>query len=68
VRHVLSKKLAAAERASSGDNCRIINLGSWIARLGIPTASLFSSTKGAMEALTRGFRQPSSGRLECVSM
>jgi NAD(P)-dependent dehydrogenase (short-subunit alcohol dehydrogenase family) len=33
----------------------IINLGSWIARLGIPIASLYSSTKGAMETLTRAW-------------
>jgi NAD(P)-dependent dehydrogenase (short-subunit alcohol dehydrogenase family) len=32
----------------------IINLGSWIARLGIPSA-LYSSTKGAMETLTRAW-------------
>ncbi|ROP54603.1 NAD(P)-dependent dehydrogenase (short-subunit alcohol dehydrogenase family) [Streptomyces sp. PanSC9] len=31
----------------------IINLGSWIARLGIPVGALYSSTKGAMETLTR---------------
>ncbi len=31
----------------------IINLGSWIARLGIPRGALYSSTKGAMETLTR---------------
>lgn len=33
----------------------IINLGSWIARLGIPIASLYSSTKGALETLTRAW-------------
>jgi NAD(P)-dependent dehydrogenase (short-subunit alcohol dehydrogenase family) len=33
----------------------IINLGSWIARLGIPGAALYSSTKGAMETLTRAW-------------
>jgi NAD(P)-dependent dehydrogenase (short-subunit alcohol dehydrogenase family) len=32
----------------------IINLGSWIARLGIPSA-LYSSTKGALETLTRSW-------------
>jgi NAD(P)-dependent dehydrogenase (short-subunit alcohol dehydrogenase family) len=31
----------------------IINLGSWVARAGIPIASLYSSTKGALETLTR---------------
>jgi NAD(P)-dependent dehydrogenase (short-subunit alcohol dehydrogenase family) len=33
----------------------IINLGSWIARLGIPTGGLYSSTKGAVETLTRAW-------------
>jgi len=33
----------------------IINLGSWIARLGIPIGSLYSSTKGAIETLTRAW-------------
>jgi NAD(P)-dependent dehydrogenase (short-subunit alcohol dehydrogenase family) len=33
----------------------IINLGSWIARLGIPVAGLYSSTKGAVETLTRAW-------------
>ena len=33
----------------------IVNLGSWIARLGIPVGSLYSSTKGAMETLTRAW-------------
>jgi len=33
----------------------IINLGSWIARLGIPVSALYSSTKGAVETLTRAW-------------
>jgi NAD(P)-dependent dehydrogenase (short-subunit alcohol dehydrogenase family) len=33
----------------------IINLGSWIARLGVPVGALYSSTKGAMETLTRAW-------------
>jgi NAD(P)-dependent dehydrogenase (short-subunit alcohol dehydrogenase family) len=33
----------------------IINLGSWIARLGIPTSSVYSSTQGALETLTRAW-------------
>ncbi|WP_328889971.1 SDR family NAD(P)-dependent oxidoreductase [Streptomyces sp. NBC_00316] len=33
----------------------IINLGSWIARLGIPIGALYSSTKGAVETLTRAW-------------
>ena len=33
----------------------IINLGSWVARLGIPVGTLYSSTKGALETLTRAW-------------
>jgi NAD(P)-dependent dehydrogenase (short-subunit alcohol dehydrogenase family) len=33
----------------------VINLGSWIARIGIPIGSLYSSTKGAIETLTRAW-------------
>ena len=33
----------------------VINLGSWIARLGIPVGALYSSTKGAIETLTRAW-------------
>ncbi|MFE7323901.1 SDR family NAD(P)-dependent oxidoreductase [Streptomyces sp. NPDC057565] len=33
----------------------VINLGSWIARLGIPIGAVYSSSKGAMEALTRAW-------------
>lgn len=31
----------------------ILNLGSWISRLAVPTSSLYSATKGALETLTR---------------
>jgi NAD(P)-dependent dehydrogenase (short-subunit alcohol dehydrogenase family) len=33
----------------------VLNLGSWIARLGVGTGSLYSSTKGALETLTRAW-------------
>jgi NAD(P)-dependent dehydrogenase (short-subunit alcohol dehydrogenase family) len=33
----------------------VINLGSWVARLGLPVGTLYSSTKGAMETLTRAW-------------
>jgi NAD(P)-dependent dehydrogenase (short-subunit alcohol dehydrogenase family) len=33
----------------------IINLGSWVARLGIGAGALYASTKGAMETLTRSW-------------
>jgi NAD(P)-dependent dehydrogenase (short-subunit alcohol dehydrogenase family) len=42
----------AMAEAGSG---AIINLGSWIARLGIPRGALYGSTKGAMETLTRAW-------------
>ncbi|MEU3831913.1 SDR family NAD(P)-dependent oxidoreductase [Streptomyces microflavus] len=42
----------AMARAGGG---AIINLGSWVARLGIPVGTLYSSTKGAVETLTRAW-------------
>ncbi|QKW41168.1 SDR family NAD(P)-dependent oxidoreductase [Streptomyces microflavus] len=42
----------AMVRAGGG---AIINLGSWVARLGIPVGTLYSSTKGAVETLTRAW-------------
>jgi NAD(P)-dependent dehydrogenase (short-subunit alcohol dehydrogenase family) len=47
----------------------IINIGSWIARLGIPSA-LYSSTKGAIETLTRAWAAefgPSGVRVNAIS-
>jgi NAD(P)-dependent dehydrogenase (short-subunit alcohol dehydrogenase family) len=57
----------AMAQAGSGT---IINLGSWIARLGIPIASLYSSTKGAMETLTRAWAAeygPAGVRVNAIS-
>jgi NAD(P)-dependent dehydrogenase (short-subunit alcohol dehydrogenase family) len=57
---------AMADRGSGA----IINLGSWIARLGIPIASLYSSTKGAVETLTRAWAAeygPSGVRVNAIS-
>lgn len=48
----------------------IVNLGSWIARLGIPVGALYSSTKGAVETLTRAWAAeygPSGVRVNAVS-
>ena len=48
----------------------IINLGSWIARLGIPISSLYSSTKGAIETLTRAWAAefgPAGVRVNAIS-
>ncbi len=33
----------------------ILNLGSWITRLGVPVGALYTSTKGALEALTKAW-------------
>jgi NAD(P)-dependent dehydrogenase (short-subunit alcohol dehydrogenase family) len=48
----------------------IINLGSWIARLGIPIGALYSSTKGAIETLTRAWAAefgPAGVRVNAIS-
>jgi NAD(P)-dependent dehydrogenase (short-subunit alcohol dehydrogenase family) len=48
----------------------IINLGSWVARLGIPIGSLYSSTKGAMETLTKNWAAefgPAGVRVNAIS-
>jgi NAD(P)-dependent dehydrogenase (short-subunit alcohol dehydrogenase family) len=59
----------APEMAERGSGA-IINLGSWIARLGIPVSSLYSSTKGAMETLTRAWAAefgPAGVRVNAIS-
>ncbi|MFJ9543532.1 SDR family NAD(P)-dependent oxidoreductase [Streptomyces sp. NPDC101225] len=48
----------------------VVNLGSWIARLGVPLGALYSSTKGAMETLTRAWAAefgPMGVRVNAVS-
>jgi NAD(P)-dependent dehydrogenase (short-subunit alcohol dehydrogenase family) len=48
----------------------IINLGSWIARLGVRSAALYSSTKGAMETMTRAWAAefgPEGVRVNAIS-
>jgi NAD(P)-dependent dehydrogenase (short-subunit alcohol dehydrogenase family) len=57
---------AMAEHGSGA----VINLGSWIARLGIPIGSLYSSTKGAVETLTRAWAAefgPAGVRVNAIS-
>ena len=66
--YFLTAALAPA-MAQRGDGA-IINLGSWIARLGIPVGSLYSSTKGAIETLTRAWAAefgPSGVRVNAIS-
>jgi NAD(P)-dependent dehydrogenase (short-subunit alcohol dehydrogenase family) len=51
-------------------NGAIINLGSWIARIGIPISSVYSSTKGALETLTRAWAAeygPAGVRVNAIS-
>lgn len=49
----LTQALVPAMAAAGGGT--IINLGSWVARLGLPVGALYSSTKGALETLTRAW-------------
>jgi NAD(P)-dependent dehydrogenase (short-subunit alcohol dehydrogenase family) len=63
----LTASIAPAMAAAGGG--AIINLGSWIARLGIVSA-LYSSTKGALETLTRAWAAeygPHGVRVNAVS-
>jgi NAD(P)-dependent dehydrogenase (short-subunit alcohol dehydrogenase family) len=46
---------AIAPKMVAAGSGSIINLGSWVARLGIPVGALYASTKGAMETLTRAW-------------
>lgn len=49
----LTQALAPVMAAAGGGT--IINLGSWVARMGLPVGTLYSSTKGALETLTRAW-------------
>ncbi|HEY1640624.1 MAG TPA: SDR family oxidoreductase [Streptosporangiaceae bacterium] len=49
----LTRAVAPAMIAAGGGV--IINLGSWVARLSVPSGALYASTKGAMETLTRAW-------------
>jgi NAD(P)-dependent dehydrogenase (short-subunit alcohol dehydrogenase family) len=60
---------AIAPAMAAAGQGTIINLGSWIARLGIPSA-LYSSTKGALETLTKAWAAefgPSGVRVNAIS-
>lgn len=57
---------AMAERGGG----TIINLGSWLSRLGIPVASAYNATKGALETLTRDWAAefgPSGVRVNAIA-
>ena len=51
--HVLVGALAPA-MAERGDGV-IVNVGSWMARVGVPAMALYPATKAALEQLTRGW-------------
>jgi NAD(P)-dependent dehydrogenase (short-subunit alcohol dehydrogenase family) len=60
---------AIAPMMAAAGSGSIINLGSWIARLGIPSA-LYSSTKGAIETLTKAWAAefgPNGVRVNAIS-
>ncbi|MFJ9130925.1 SDR family NAD(P)-dependent oxidoreductase [Streptomyces sp. NPDC102340] len=64
----LTAAVAPAMAAAGGG--AIVNLGSWITRLGVPLGALYSSTKGAMETLTRAWAAefgPQGVRVNAVS-
>ena len=59
----------APEMAARGDGV-IINLGSWVARLGLGIGTLYASTKGAVETLTRAWSAeygPAGVRVNAIS-
>jgi len=56
----LTQALAPSMIASGGGS--VINLGSWVARLSVPSSPLYSSSKGAMETLTRAWAAEFGGR------
>jgi NAD(P)-dependent dehydrogenase (short-subunit alcohol dehydrogenase family) len=48
----------------------VVNIGSWIARLGVPSGSAYSASKGAVETLTRAWSAefgPAGIRVNAVS-
>ncbi|WP_431278601.1 SDR family NAD(P)-dependent oxidoreductase [Leifsonia poae] len=48
----------------------VINLGSWISRLAVPSSPIYSSSKGAMESLTRAWAAefgPKGVRVNAIS-
>jgi NAD(P)-dependent dehydrogenase (short-subunit alcohol dehydrogenase family) len=66
--HALVAALAPAMAARGAGT--IINIGSWVSRIGVGQGALYASTKAAIEALTRGWAAefgPSGVRVNAVS-
>jgi NAD(P)-dependent dehydrogenase (short-subunit alcohol dehydrogenase family) len=64
----LTAAVAPAMAAAGGG--AIVNLGSWVARLGLPVGALYASTKGAVETLTRAWAAefgPAGVRVNAIS-
>jgi NAD(P)-dependent dehydrogenase (short-subunit alcohol dehydrogenase family) len=61
---------AVAPQMAARGSGAIINLGSWIVRLAVPVGALYSSTKGALETLTRAWAAefgPAGVRVNAIS-
>ncbi|MEV5575319.1 SDR family oxidoreductase [Spirillospora sp. NPDC052269] len=61
---------AVAPAMAEAGSGAIINLGSWISRLGLPVGAVYSSSKGAMETLTRAWAAefgPQGVRVNAIS-
>lgn len=66
--YFLTAAIAPAMAAAGGG--AIINLGSWVARLGIPIGAVYAASKGALETLTRAWSAefgPSGVRVNAIS-
>ncbi|MFD4636833.1 SDR family NAD(P)-dependent oxidoreductase [Lentzea sp. NPDC058436] len=64
----LTQALVPAMIAAGGGV--VVNLGSWITRLGVPRGSVYSTSKGAMETLTRAWASefgPQGVRVNAIS-
>jgi NAD(P)-dependent dehydrogenase (short-subunit alcohol dehydrogenase family) len=66
--YFLTAAIAPAMAAAGGG--AIINLGSWVARLGIPVGAVYAASKGALETLTRAWSAefgPSGVRVNAIA-
>jgi NAD(P)-dependent dehydrogenase (short-subunit alcohol dehydrogenase family) len=66
--YFLTAAVAPAMAAAGGGV--IINLGSWVARLGIPIGAVYAASKGALETLTRAWSAefgPAGVRVNAIS-